>query len=157
MSSRVKKPLVGSVNSRRMAAKVQGASTIASYGHTAPHDVEPLEYWGCAQRFREGFYGVFVPDVEDAAGAGESPEEALAAAKEKLACELSDIPQHQRPLPSDEATATAKARKVVEDDAGEFIHEEEWHMVKVQVDFSLVKKLTAAELEQLQKKYGPFS
>ncbi|KAG2431348.1 hypothetical protein HYH02_013338 [Chlamydomonas schloesseri] len=110
-------------------------------------------FWGCLQRFTDGVFGVFVPDVEDSAAAGDSKEEALLETSRKLSSQLRDVPRDQVPAPSDLQTATAKARAFVDADAGEFIHEESWEMVQVPVDFSLVVDLPAAVLEQLKAQY----
>ncbi len=110
-------------------------------------------FWGCQQRFKDGSYGVFVPDVEDAAAAGESKAEALYETSKKLSSQLKRMPRDQVPAPSDCQTAEAKARAFVDADAGEFMHEESWEMVQVPVDFSLVVDLPTAVLEQLHKEY----
>ncbi|GLC49588.1 hypothetical protein PLESTB_000261600 [Pleodorina starrii] len=110
-------------------------------------------YWGCLQFYSEGFYGILVPDVVDAAGAGETKQEALLETMKKLSSQLKRLPPEQIPCPSNKATAIEKVRAIVDDDGGEFIHVESWEMVQVPVDFSLVEELPAAELNYLRNKY----
>ncbi|GIL81545.1 hypothetical protein Vretimale_947 [Volvox reticuliferus] len=120
---------------------------------TSHNSASGLKYWGYLQRYSEGFYGIMVPDVKDSAAAGETIAEALEETVIKTSCMLKDLPPEQIPVPSDKESACKKARAYVEEDGGEFIHEEYWEMIEVPVDFSLVKELPAEELERFRKKY----
>lgn len=136
-------------------APSSSSSRMLSCPSASPYASRPEigPFWGCLQLYAEGFYGVLVPDVEDADAAGDSKEEAIQETTKKLSSQLKRMPRDAWPAASDLQTAAAKARAVVQADGGEFIHEESWEMVQVPVDFSLVADLPSAMLEQLHKEY----
>ncbi len=113
------------------------------------------------QQYSEGFFGILVPDVEDAAAAGENAEEALQETSKKLSTQLKRIPPRSRFRgPAPRMSPPRKRRKalaIVDDDGGEFLHVVSWTMIEGAVNFCLVEELPAGELERLMKKYSSHS
>lgn len=124
------------------AADQQHASAVPERG-------EPM-FWACVREFEAGWYDAHVPDVDDAAGAGDTQQEALLDCIAKLSAEVMRLREAGKPVPaaSDITVATAAARALVEEQAQQWPCRT-WSMVVLTVDPATVRTLSPEELEAL--------
>jgi predicted RNase H-like HicB family nuclease len=113
---------------------------------------DSYEFWAVHREFEE-FHEVFVPDINDAIGAGDTYEEAYSNSKFKLLCLLDRIKLIGEPIPKPSSMDNIReiAKRRVDEQIRDF-PTKSWNTVKVTVDIrNPVPILPEQELTEIKK------